>query len=101
MSGDVHLTVGLVLQAFAVAVVIASPYLMCMLAVPRLHRIRHEHAKMMGKRPRPVAGRPQPVKRLRKLASQLRGFVATARRNLGRTTRSGGVGHKPVGSRRA
>lgn len=90
MGSDVHLTVGLVLQAFAVAAVISSPYLMCMLAAPRLHRIRHEHAKMMGQLPRPVARRPQPLKRLRKLVSQLRGFLPTHRSRQDRTTQLGG-----------
>lgn len=79
MSGDVHLTVGLVAQALAVAAVVASPLLICMVALTRLHKIRHEHAVMMGKQPRPVTGRPQPIKRLRKLVKQLQNFLATAR----------------------
>jgi hypothetical protein len=92
MTGDAHLTVGLVAQALAVAAVVLSPILACMLAAPRLHRIRHEHAAMMGKKPRPVASRPQPVKRLRKLVRQLRSFLTSARSGQNR------VRHERVGS---
>lgn len=75
MSGDVHLTVGLVAQALGVAAIVSSPLLVCMLASFRLHRIRHEHAEMMGRQIRTMASRPHPVKKLRKLISELRAFL--------------------------
>jgi hypothetical protein len=72
MTGDVHLTVGLVAQALGIAAIVSSPLLVCMLASFRLHRIRQEHAARMGRPIRSVRTRPETWDRALLLATRAR-----------------------------